>query len=514
MVGAFAPDKRVLAWELYNEPGRRGEQSRPLVEAAFPWAREAKPSQPRHHRRIYGQAEMQKPHHGTVGRRLLPQLRHRCRREGRSWRICHDYGRPVLCTEWMARGAGSRFETHLPFFKENKIACWNWGLVAGRTQTYFPWGSPKGAPEPKLWHHDILRADGTPFKAREVEFIKVTTGKLPASALPQRRIAGADGGERLPCRGATPWRSPADDWFKPDFNDADWKQGAAPFGREEPPIARKPNTPWTSADLWLRREFEMPRGPVHRPGPAAAPRRGHRGLHQRRAGRESRRLQRGLRVVRHFAGSAGCAQARQERHGRPLPSDRRAGSISTWASKPSSSRDALNPNEEYTHGNEPIEIYGRVIFRCLAGNGTPLAESTRAAGSRQRRITYRVNKPGPGADEMRGYYADLSTNTLYLSQLNNGWRPLATVGAAVKEASTNANGSRVLQAESFKHYVESFNQKDRETVVNHIPNAAAWNWIARTCRFSSAPTRISRRSTTSAGGPTASISSRRPMGSS
>ena len=85
----------------------------------------------------------------------------------------------------MARGGGSRFETHLPYFKENKIACWNWGLVAGRTQTYFPWGSPRNAPEPKLWHHDIFRTNGAPFDAREVLFIKVTTGKLPASALPR-----------------------------------------------------------------------------------------------------------------------------------------------------------------------------------------------------------------------------------------------------------------------------------------------------------------------------------------
>jgi hypothetical protein len=84
----------------------------------------------------------------------------------------------------MARGAGSRFETHLPFFKENKIACWNWGLVGGRTQTYFAWGSLRGAPEPKLWHHDILRVDGTPFHSQEVQFIKATTGRLPARALP------------------------------------------------------------------------------------------------------------------------------------------------------------------------------------------------------------------------------------------------------------------------------------------------------------------------------------------
>ena len=254
VVAAFASDKRVLAWELYNEPS----VSLPLVEAAFKWAREAKPSQPVT-TTIFGNPEMQK--------RIIELSDVLC---------FHNYGplpgvkaevaalsahgRPILCTEWMARGAGSRFPTHLPYFKENKMACWNWGLVAGRTQTYFPWGSPKGAPEPKLWHHDILRADGTAFDAREVKSIKVTTGKLPPSAIPQRQVL-VPTAEKSPVSWRYTLEKPAGDWFKPDFNAAAWKQGAAPFGTEELPFARKPNTVWTSADLWLRREFEMPAGP-------------------------------------------------------------------------------------------------------------------------------------------------------------------------------------------------------------------------------------------------------------
>ena len=62
----------------------------------------------------------------------------------------------------------------------------------------------------------------------------------------------------VPCRYTL--EKPADDWFRADFNDSSWKHGAAPFGTLEPPIARKPNTVWTSPDLWLRREFEMPVG--------------------------------------------------------------------------------------------------------------------------------------------------------------------------------------------------------------------------------------------------------------
>lgn len=253
MVGAFASDPRVLAWELYNEPAA----SLALVEAAFQWARAARPRQPVT-TTLFGPAAMQQRilelsdvlcfhHYGP-----LPAV------EAELVRL-RAFGRPVLCTEWMARGAGSRFETHLPFFKENKIACWNWGLVAGRTQTYYPWGSPPGAPEPKLWHHDILRADGTPFRVREVEWIKRVTGKLAASALPQRRVL-VPTAERSP----VPWRytlkAPAGAWFGTGFDDAGWSQGAAPFGKEEASIARKPNTVWTSPAIWLRCEFEMPAG--------------------------------------------------------------------------------------------------------------------------------------------------------------------------------------------------------------------------------------------------------------
>jgi hypothetical protein len=253
MVSTFGKDKRVLAWEIYNEPCT----SLPLVEAAFKWARQANPSQPVT-TTIYGNADMQK--------RIIELSDVLCFHEygplsaaKAQVATLSAHGRPVLCTEWMARGAGSRFETHLPFFKEKRIACWNWGLVAGRTQTYFPWGSPKGAPEPTLWHHDILRADGTAFRPSEAQFIKVTTGKLPASALPRRTVL-------MPTaeRSAVPWRctleKPAGDWFKPGFDDSGWKQGAAPFGTEEPPFARKPNTVWTSGDIWIRREFEMPAG--------------------------------------------------------------------------------------------------------------------------------------------------------------------------------------------------------------------------------------------------------------
>ena len=56
----------------------------------------------------------------------------------------------------------------------------NWGLVAGKTQTYFSWETiltPCPTDEPELWFHEVLRNDGTPYCEAETECIKTVTGK-------------------------------------------------------------------------------------------------------------------------------------------------------------------------------------------------------------------------------------------------------------------------------------------------------------------------------------------------
>ena len=52
---------------------------------------------------------------------------------------------------------------------------------------------------------------------------------------------------------------PADGWMNPGFDDHDWKQGQAGFGSQGTPNALI-GTEWTSADIWLRREFDLPAG--------------------------------------------------------------------------------------------------------------------------------------------------------------------------------------------------------------------------------------------------------------
>ena len=90
------------------------------------------------------------------------------------------YGRPLLCTEWLARHHGSKFASHLPLFRERNVGIYQWGLVAGRTQTYLHWYtrySPEPGPEPRLWLHDVIRPDGELCDPAEAAVLRAHAGE-------------------------------------------------------------------------------------------------------------------------------------------------------------------------------------------------------------------------------------------------------------------------------------------------------------------------------------------------
>jgi hypothetical protein len=192
VMSRFAADDRVVMWDLYNEPGGYpspgarpvGEACLPLLADVFDWAREVSPRQPLTSGLWWSPLHPLPPaiaalqldrsdvvsfhHYGPAH-----ELRDLCTR------LRSQTERPLLCTEYLARPLGSRFETHLPIFRELGIGALCWGLVSGRTQTVFPWWSwfdEEPAPEPDVWFHDILRADGTPHDAAEVEFLRSFLG--------------------------------------------------------------------------------------------------------------------------------------------------------------------------------------------------------------------------------------------------------------------------------------------------------------------------------------------------
>jgi hypothetical protein len=180
VIRRFAGDQRVLMWDLYNEPGNfgYGKKSLPLLTKIFAWAREVKPSQPltagiwtKDDEDFAELNRFQASHSDII------TFHHYTNVEGTKKRLDHvrQFGRPVICTEYMARTTGSTFPALLPFFKKEHVGAINWGLVSGKTQTIFPWGSKEGSSEPKLWFHDIFRRDGRPFDPAEVALIRALT---------------------------------------------------------------------------------------------------------------------------------------------------------------------------------------------------------------------------------------------------------------------------------------------------------------------------------------------------
>lgn len=91
------------------------------------------------------------------------------------------HGRPVVCSEYMARPINSLFETHIPLFNSFNVSTINWGLVAGKTNTIFPWWSKEGDPVPKVWFHDVFYPNGTAFDEQEIVVIKNYT--MPTKAI-------------------------------------------------------------------------------------------------------------------------------------------------------------------------------------------------------------------------------------------------------------------------------------------------------------------------------------------
>jgi len=174
LVGRFANDRRVLIWDLYNEPGNSamGEGSLALATAAFRWARESKATQPL---TIGAWTDFE----GRMSKALMKMsdvvsFHGYDNPDGivQKSRTCRQFNRPVLCTEWLLRQSGNTFETILPIFAHDQIGGYHWGLVAGRTQTYMPYGSKEGDPMPEQWQHDVFHADGKPYDAKEIELLQ------------------------------------------------------------------------------------------------------------------------------------------------------------------------------------------------------------------------------------------------------------------------------------------------------------------------------------------------------
>jgi hypothetical protein len=205
VVRRFARDRRVLAWDIFNEPDNINRPAyfvyEPrnkdvfagvLLRRAFAWARAAGATQPL----------TAAPWKGDYldPARMLPISRqmldlsdvitiHSYDPLPRTEALVNAvkrYGRPVIVSEYMARPIGSTFATHLPWFAAQHIGAINWGFVNGRSQTIYPWEtwSREYTAPPATWFHDVFQTNGTPYDTSETTLIRSITQQAAARKAP------------------------------------------------------------------------------------------------------------------------------------------------------------------------------------------------------------------------------------------------------------------------------------------------------------------------------------------
>lgn len=191
VIGTFRDDARIIAWDLYNEPMNVAQVGTPAVlHDLFSWAQAAKPSQPLTVGIWNGDAALNQ---ALVRRSDLISFHHYGPLDAVKSMITDvkQHGRPVICTEWMARPRGSRIESDLPMFKTEAVGCYMWGFVNGRTQAQFPWWNKPHDPVHEAgWFHDILHTDGQPYRPDDIEVIRRLASKT--SRMDGKRMMFAD----------------------------------------------------------------------------------------------------------------------------------------------------------------------------------------------------------------------------------------------------------------------------------------------------------------------------------
>lgn len=178
VLATFKDDKRIVMWDLYNEPGNSdyGNKSMLLLEKVFEWGWEVRPSQPLSVG-VWKASLTELNQFQLANSDIISYHNYEGPEEHQAAiDTLKLYGRPMVCTEYMARRNNSLFQNIMPLLKAENVGVINWGLVAGKSNTKYAWNEPiPDGSEPPLWFHEIFHPDGTPYRQEEVDLIKSLT---------------------------------------------------------------------------------------------------------------------------------------------------------------------------------------------------------------------------------------------------------------------------------------------------------------------------------------------------
>ena len=183
----YCKDERIQIWDIWNEPGngRRDNLSLKAMERFFEILRSYDPVQPltadcwSYTEDLQPKREIERRalelsdvitfhYYGSFSNMvtIIENLKER-------------YGRPLINNEWLNRIADNNVKELFPLFYLERIGSYHWGLIAGYSQTYEPWGhyfveylKEGSALDLTRWQHDLYRFNGLPYDVHEIQTIK------------------------------------------------------------------------------------------------------------------------------------------------------------------------------------------------------------------------------------------------------------------------------------------------------------------------------------------------------
>jgi plasmid stabilization system protein ParE len=164
LLSLFGHDRRIIAWDLYNEPQTR-DSSVALVRDAFAWARRIAPSQPLTACWYGALLSDITSIHFYVSPTREPDQAQRVIESAKS------FARPVVATEALGRPNHGEVHEILPLFSEHRIGWYLWELMIGADQTRYQWPDSPAVADDVVFQ-GLLDPDGAPYSGSEAELIR------------------------------------------------------------------------------------------------------------------------------------------------------------------------------------------------------------------------------------------------------------------------------------------------------------------------------------------------------